>query len=76
MKSVTYPVRFKQEEYDRLVAEAKRRGKTLADLFRDIVTYGVPALPPLPEDYEAVQSLWDSLGPPPEINYEALPKDW
>ena len=76
MKTVTYPLRFKQDEYDKLMAEAKRRRKSLADLLRDLVTYGFPALPPIPEDYEAVQSAWDSLGPAPDVLYDKLPKEW
>jgi len=70
MKTVTYPIRIEQRDYRRLVAEAKRRRKSLADLFRDLITYGLPALPPIPKTYEALQEVWDSLGPPPEILYE------
>ena len=69
MKTVTYPIRIEESDYKRLVAEAKRRRKSLADLFRDLITYGLPALPPIPETYEALQEVWDSLGPPPEILY-------
>jgi hypothetical protein len=73
MKTVTYPVRLKQDDYEKLVKEANRRQKPLADLFRDLVTYGLPALPPLP-DYEAAQEAWDSLGPAPEVVYDKLPE--
>ncbi len=72
MKTVTYPIRIQQTEYRKLVAEAKRRRKSLADLFRDLITYGLPALPPIPETYEALQEVWDNLGPPPEILYDKL----
>ncbi len=75
MKTVTYPVRLRQDVYDRLVKEARRRHKSLADLFRDLVTFGIPALPALP-DYEAAQEAWDSLGPAPEIVYDKLPEKW
>lgn len=74
MKTVTYPVRIERGDYLLLVAEAKRRRKSLADLFRDLITYGLPALPPVPETYETLQEVWDSLGPPPEILYDKLPK--
>ena len=57
-----------------LKREAQRRRKTLADLFRDLVTYGLPALPPVPENYEALQEVWVYLGPAPEVIYENLPK--
>ncbi len=75
MKTVTYPVRLRKDDYDRLVLEANRRRKSLADLFRDLVTFGLPALPPLP-DYEAAQAAWDSLGPAPDIVYDKLPEKW
>lgn len=80
MKSVTYPVRFKVDDYKRLTAEAKRRGKPLSELFRDIITYGLPALPPIPNQEDAWERLaaetWEKLGPPPEVDYDKLPKDW
>jgi hypothetical protein len=47
----------------------------LADLFRDLILYGLPALPAVP-DYEAAQEAWDSLGPAPEVLYDKLPKEW
>ena len=74
MKTVTYPIRIPKSDYQMLVSEAKRRRKSLADLFRDLITYGLPALPPTPETYEALQEVWDTLGPPPEILYDKLPK--
>jgi len=75
VKTVTYPVRLTEGDYHLLLNEAKRRRKSLADLFRDLVVYGLPALPPIP-DYEAAQEAWDALGPAPEINYGKLPKKW
>ncbi len=75
MKTVTYPIRIQQGDYRRLVAEAKRRRKSLAELFRDLITYGLPALPPVPESYESLQEVWDNLGPPPEILYDKLPDE-
>ena len=73
VKTVTYPIRIEASDYKRLVAEANRRRKSLADLFRDLITYGLPELPPSPETYEALQEVWDSLGPPPEILYDHQP---
>jgi hypothetical protein len=75
VKTVTYPIRIEKGDYRRLVAEAKRRRKSLADLFRDLITYGLPALPPIPETYEVLQEVWDNLGPPPEILYDKLPQE-
>ena len=75
VKTVTYPIRIDRRDYRRLVAEATRRRKSLADLFRDLITYGLPALPPIPETYEALQEVWDNLGPPPEILYDKLPQE-
>ncbi len=75
VKTVTYPIRIEKRDYQMLVAEAKRRRKSLADLFRDLITYGLPALPPIPETYEALQEVWDNLGPPPEILYDKLPQE-
>lgn len=76
MRTISYPVRFSEEEYAVLKKEATRRKKTLADLFRDLITYGLPALPPIPESYEGLQEVWDSLGPAPEVDYDKLPKNW
>jgi hypothetical protein len=75
VNTVTYPIRIGKRDYQRLVAEARRRRKSLADLFRDLITYGLPALPPIPETYEALQEVWDHLGPPPEVLYDKLPPD-
>ena len=75
VKTVTYPIRIPKGDYQRVVAEAKRRRKSVADLFRDLITYGLPALPPIPETYEALQEVWDSLGPPPEILYDKLAQE-
>ena len=74
MKTVTYPIRIAKTDYQMLVSEAKRRRKSVADLFRDLITYGLPALPPVPENYEALQEVWDSLGPAPQVLYDKLPK--
>ncbi len=74
MKTVTYPVRVDQTVYDNLVKEAKRRQKSLAELFRDLISYGLPALPPIPASYETLQEVWDNLGPAPEVLYDKLPK--
>lgn len=73
MKTVTYPIRIPKADYDILVKEARRRRKSLADLFRDLIAYGLPALPAIPEPFEAVQEAWVNLGPPPTILYDKLP---
>jgi hypothetical protein len=69
-------VRFSEEEYAVLKTEAQKRRKTLASLIRDLINYGLPALPPFPESYEALQEVWDNLGPAPEVLYDKLPKKW
>jgi hypothetical protein len=74
LKTVTYPIQIERSDYEMLVAEANRR-KSLADLFRDLITYGLPALPPIPETYEALHEVWDNLGPPPGILYDKLPRE-
>jgi hypothetical protein len=74
VKTISYPVRFSEEEYAALKREAAKRKKTLAGLLRDLITYGLPALPPVPENYEALQEVWDRLGPAPEVVYENLPE--
>jgi len=70
VRTISYPVRFSEEEYAVLKAEAKKRRKTLADLIRDLINYGLPALPPVPESYEALQEVWDNLGPAPDVLYD------
>ena len=76
MKTVTYPLRMTDEVFERVRQEAERRQKKLSEAFREIITYGLAALPPLPQSYEAAQAAWDSLGPAPEVIYEKLPKSW
>jgi hypothetical protein len=70
---MTYPIRIAKRDYRRLEAEAKRRRKSLAALFRDLITYGLPALPPVPETYETLHEVWDRLGPSPEVLYPRFP---
>jgi hypothetical protein len=60
-------VRFSAQAYAVLKAEAQKRLKTLASLIRDLINYGLPALPPVPESYKALQEVWDNLGPAPEV---------
>ena len=74
MKTVTYPMRIQKSDYQLLVAEAARRRKSREDLFRDLITYGLPALPPVAETYEPLQEVCDNLGPPPEVLYDKLPR--
>ena len=76
MRTKSSQVRFSEEEYAVLKPEAQRRRKTLASLIRGLINYGLPALPPVPESYEASQEVWDNLGPPPKVLYDKLPKEW
>ena len=53
--------------------EAKRRRKKLSEVFRDLISYGFDALPPLPEDTtRIVADSWEKLGPAPDIDYGKL----
>ena len=74
VKTVTYPVRIEKADYEMLVKVARQRRKSLADLFRELIVFGLPALPPVPENYEALQEVWDNLGPAPDILYDKLPE--
>ena len=74
MKTVTYPLRLTDEVFERVRHEAKRRQKKLSEAFRKIIAYGLDALLPAPQSYEAAQAAWDSLGPAPQVIYEKLPQ--
>ena len=72
MKTVSYTLRLEKSTFDKVEEEARRRGKSLADLLRDTITYGLPALPPLPGMEAMISDTWDKLGPSPEIDYNKL----
>lgn len=72
MKTVSYTLRLEKDIFDRLEKEARRRKKSLADIFRDTITFGLPALPPIPGMENVVADTWDKLGPAPEIDYDQL----
>jgi hypothetical protein len=72
MKTVSYTLRLEKDIFDRVEKEARRRKKSLADIFRDTITFGLPALPPIPGMENVVADTWDKLGPAPEIDYDQL----
>ena len=72
MKTVSYTLRLEKDIFDRVEEEARRRKKSLADIFRDSITFGLPALPPIPGMESVVADTWDKLGPAPEIDYDQL----
>jgi hypothetical protein len=72
MKTVSYTIRLDQETFERVEKEARRRKKSLADIFRDTITYGLPALPPVPGMEGVIADTWEKLGPAPEIDYDKL----
>ncbi len=66
MKTVVYPLRLPAGLYKRVQAEAGKRRKKVSELFREVILYGLPALPPLPDTSQAVADTWAKLGPAPE----------
>lgn len=73
MKTVTYPLRLNEAVFQRVKKEAGRRHKKVSELFRDIIAYGLPSLPPLPDETtETIADTWEKLGPAPEIDYDKL----
>lgn len=74
MKTVTYPLRMPKDLYERVEAEAQKRRKKLSEVFRDLISYGFEALPPMPDTAEAVADTWEKLGPAPDIDYAKLSK--
>lgn len=71
MKTITYPLRIDQKLYKRVETEARKRGKKISEILRDLISYGFEALPPFP-DAEVVAETWEKLGPAPEIDYDKL----
>ena len=72
MKTVTYPLRLPKELYERVEIEAGRRKKKLSETFRDLISYGFEALPPLPDTSQVIAETWDKLGPAPDVLYDKL----
>lgn len=73
MKQITYPIRLEEGMYRRVELEAKRRQRSLADIFREVIGLGIPALPPVPDSMDGlVAETWAKLGPAPEIDYDKL----
>ena len=72
MKTVSYTLRVEKDVFARVKKEAGKRRKSLADIFRDSIAYGLPALPPLPDMDQAISDTWEKLGPAPEIDYDKL----
>jgi hypothetical protein len=65
-------LRIEEDVFERVEEEARKRKKSLADIFRDSIAYGLPALPPLPDMDTVISDTWDKLGPAPEIDYDKL----
>ena len=73
VKTITYPLRLDQHLYGRVRKEARRRKRKLADVFRESISLGLAALPPMPDAMEAtISDTWEKLGPAPEIDYDKL----
>jgi hypothetical protein len=72
MKTVTYPLRLPRDLYKRVQVEAQKRRKKLSEQFRDLITYGFEALPPLPDTSEVIADTWEKLGPAPDLIYDKL----
>ena len=75
MKIKTYPLRVSKRDYETLVAEARRRRQSLAELLRDLIRYGLPALPAAPGIDEPLREVWDNLGAVPEVLHDKLPQE-
>jgi len=73
VKQVTYPLRLDDGLYQRIELEAQRRGRSLADLLREVIALGLPALPPPPESMDGlIADAWAKLGPAPDVDYDKL----
>jgi len=69
-KTVSYTLRVEKDVFARVRKEAGRRKKSLADIFRDSIAYGLPALPGVPDTDQAIPDKWEKPGPTPEIDYQ------
>ncbi len=73
VKTITYPLRLNEEVLQKVKREAGRRRKKVSEIFRDIIDYGLPSLPPMSDETtEAIANTWERLGPAPDINYDKL----
>jgi hypothetical protein len=72
MKTVSYTLRVEAAIFKRVKQEARKRKKSLADIFRDSIAYGLTALPPVPDLNTVIADTWEKLGPAPEIDYDKL----
>jgi hypothetical protein len=74
MKTVTYWLRLDKRTMQRIEVEARRRQKSVAAVFREVIGFGLAALPRTPEVHEGyvIADTWEKLGPAPKINYDKL----
>jgi hypothetical protein len=74
VKTTTYPLRLDEGTVKRVQLEARRRKKSMADVFRETIGLGLLALPPLPDAGldGLVADTWEKLGPAPEVDYDKL----
>jgi hypothetical protein len=72
MKTISYTLRIEAGLFERVQSEARRRKKSLADILRDSITYGLPTLPPLPGMDPIISDTWEKLGPAPDVDYDKL----
>ena len=72
MKTISYTLRLEADVFERVEKEARKRKKSLADIFRDSIAYGLPALPPIPDMHSVISDTWEKLGPAPEVDYDQL----
>lgn len=74
MKTITFPLRVDETTHQRVRLEARRRRKSMADIFRDAIGIGLLNLPPMPDAGMdgLVADTWEKLGPAPDIDYDKL----
>jgi len=70
MKTVSYTLRVEKDVFARVKKEAGKGKKSPANIFRDSIAYGLPALPPVPDMDQAISDTWEKPGPTPEIDYQ------
>ena len=74
VKTITFPLRVDAATHARVRKEARRRRKSMADVFRDAIGIGLLNLPPMPDAGMdgLIADTWEKLGPAPEIDYGKL----